>query len=106
VIGRYKEEFVDGATGAGETLVAIATETEQTAERFRRDKAYLDNSTRYFRFNIVRGLEDIGLEESAKRKEIAINDAKESNQRPLACLSPFNVVQYPGKYSDCFYIPL
>ena len=117
-IGRFKEEFVDGATGAnnpvvelwnqaqlmwgpdplegkvqclvsigtgipslkpfrddllhiGETLVAIATETEQTAERFRRDKAYLDNSNRYFRFNVVRGLEDIGLEESTKRKEIA-----------------------------------
>jgi len=117
-IGRYNEEFVDGAMGAnnpvvelwnqaqlmwgpdplegkvqclvsigtgipslkpfrddllhiGETLVAIATETEQTAERFRRDKAYLDSSNRYFRFNVVRGLEDIGLEESRKRKEIA-----------------------------------
>lgn len=117
-IGRFKEEFVDGATGAnnpvmelwneaqllagleplesnlqclvsigtgipslkpfqddvlhiGETLIAIATETEQTAERFRRDKAYLDNDSRYFRFNVVRGLEEIGLEESAKAKEIA-----------------------------------
>lgn len=63
--------FRDDALHIGETLVAIATETEQTAERFRRDKAYLDNSSRYFRFNVVRGLEDIGLEESAKRKEIA-----------------------------------
>jgi predicted acylesterase/phospholipase RssA len=117
-IGRFEEEFVDGATGAnnpvvelwnqaqlmwgveplegkvlclvsvgtgipslkpfrddvlhmGETLVAIATETEQTAERFRQDKSQLDSSGRYFRFNVVRGLEDIGLEESAKRKEIA-----------------------------------
>jgi hypothetical protein len=117
-IGRYHEEFVDGATGAnnpvvqlwnqaqlmwgpdplegkvqcvvsigtgipslkpfrddllhiGETLVAIATETEQTAEQFRQDKVYLDSSNRYFRFNVVRGLEDIGLEESTKRKEIA-----------------------------------
>jgi predicted acylesterase/phospholipase RssA len=117
-IGRYKEEFVDGATGAnnpivelwnqaqlmwgleplegkvqclvsigtgipslkafqdnalhmGETLVAIATETEQTAERFRRDKSHLGTSGRYFRFSVVRGLEDIGLEESEKRKEIA-----------------------------------
>jgi hypothetical protein len=89
-IGRYKEEFVDGATGAnnpvvelwnqaqlmwdpeplegkvqclvsigtgvpslkpfrdevlhiGQALVAIATETEQTADRFRQDKTYLDN---------------------------------------------------------------
>lgn len=118
LIGRYKEEFVDGATGAnnpvlelwnqaqlmwgpeplegkvqclvsigtgipslkpfhddilqiGTTLVAIATETEQTAERFQRDKAHLDNSSRYFRFNVLRGLEDIGLEDSTKRKEIA-----------------------------------
>jgi predicted acylesterase/phospholipase RssA len=117
-VGRYMEEFVDGATGAnnpvavvwneaqlmwgpepveskvrcvvsigtgvpslkpfrddvfhiGETLVAMATETEQTAEKFRRDKAYLDSSGRYFRFNVNRGLEEIGLEESRKRKEIA-----------------------------------
>jgi predicted acylesterase/phospholipase RssA len=117
-IGLYKEEFIDGATGANnpvaelwnqaqlmwgpeplegkvqclvsigtgvpslkpfrddvfhisETLIAIATETEQTAERFQRDKSYLDDSSRYFRFNVIRGLEDIGLEESKKRKEIA-----------------------------------
>jgi predicted acylesterase/phospholipase RssA len=117
-VGRYKEEFVDGATGAnnpvwevwnqaqliwgpqplenkikclvsigtgvpslkpfrddafhiGDTLVAIATETEQTAERFRRDKSQLDNSGQYYRFNVDRGLEEIGLEESKKRKEIA-----------------------------------
>lgn len=117
-IGRYQEEFVDGATGSnnpvwelwnqaqaiwgpeplennvkcllsvgtgvpslkpfrddvfhiGDTLVAIATETEQTAERFRRDKSSLDNSGRYYRFNVFPGLEDIGLEESIKRKEIA-----------------------------------
>lgn len=52
-------------------MVAIATKTEQTAERFRRDKAHLDNSSRYFRFNVIRGLEDIGLEEATKAKEIA-----------------------------------
>ncbi|KAL8724135.1 MAG: hypothetical protein Q9166_008122, partial [cf. Caloplaca sp. 2 TL-2023] len=117
-IGRYKEEFIDGATGAnnpvwqvwdqaqliwgpepiegrmkclvsigtgipslkpfkddvfhiGTTLLRIATETEQTAERFRRDKTYLDNTSRYYRFNVAHGLEDIGLEESKKWKEIA-----------------------------------
>jgi predicted acylesterase/phospholipase RssA len=117
-IGRYGEEFVDGATGAnnpvqevwnqaqsvwgpepledkvqcvvsigtgvpslkpfrddvlhiGESLVAITTGTEQTAERFQRDKSYLDKSGRYYRFNVFRGLEDIGLEESKKKKEIA-----------------------------------
>lgn len=117
-IGRYREEFVDGATGEnnpvwelwnqaqsiwgpepveskikclvsigtgvpslkpfqddvfniGKTLVAIATDTERTAERFQRHKSDLDEAGRYFRFNVARGLEDIGLEESIKRKEIA-----------------------------------
>jgi predicted acylesterase/phospholipase RssA len=117
-VGRFREEFVDGATGAnnpvremwdqaqlvwgpeplegkvkclvsigmgvpslkpfkddvfniGETLVAIATETEQTAERFRRERSLLDSTERYYRFNVVRGLEDIGLEEAKKVQEIA-----------------------------------
>ena len=117
-IGPYREEFVDGATGAnnpiwevwnqaqlmwgprplegrikclvsigtgvpslkpfrddvlhiGETLVSIATETEQTAERFCQDKSHLEDSGHYYRFNVNRGLEEIGLEESKKRKEIA-----------------------------------
>jgi hypothetical protein len=117
-VGRFGEEFVDGATGAnnpvrevwdqaqlawgpeplegrvkclvsigtgvpslkpfkddvlhiGKTLIAIATETEQTAERFRRERQLLDSTGRYYRFNVVRGLEDIGLEEAAKVKEMA-----------------------------------
>ena len=63
--------FRDDIFHIGETLLAISTETEQTAERFRRDKSYLDSSGRYYRFNVAHGLEDIGLEESKKRKEIA-----------------------------------
>jgi hypothetical protein len=117
-VGRFGEEFIDGATGAnnpvrevwdqaqlvwgpelmegkvkclisigtvmpslkpfkddvlhiGETLVAIATETEATAERFRRERALLESNGRYYRFNVVRGLEDIGLEEAKKVKEMA-----------------------------------
>jgi predicted acylesterase/phospholipase RssA len=117
-VGRFGEEFVDGATGAnnpvrdmwdqaqlvwgpeplegkvkclvsigtgvpslkpfkddvlhiGATLVAIATETEQTAERFRHEKTLLNSTGRYYRFNVVRGLEEIGLEESKKVKEMA-----------------------------------
>ena len=53
------------------TLSAIATETEQTAEKFRRDKTHFDNTGRYYRFNVAHGLEEIGLEESKKGKEIA-----------------------------------
>ena len=117
-VGKYGEEFVDGATGAnnpvrevwdqaqlawgpepleglvkclvsigtglpslkpfkdnvlhiGETLVAIATGTEVTAEQFRRERVLLDSTGRYYRFNVVRGLEDIGLEEAKKVKEMA-----------------------------------
>ena len=54
-----------------ETLTAIAIETEQTAEKFRRAKPQLDETGQYYRFNVAHGLEDIGLEESKKRKEIA-----------------------------------
>lgn len=117
-VGRFGEEFIDGATGAnnpvrevwdqaqlawgpeplegqvkclisigtgvpslkpfkddvlhiGKTLVAMATETAQTAEKFRRERALLDDTGRYYRFNVVHGLEDIGLEESKKVKEMA-----------------------------------
>jgi predicted acylesterase/phospholipase RssA len=63
--------FQDDVLHIGESLVAIATETEQMAENFQRDKSNLDNSSRYFRFNVISGLEDIGLEESKKRMEIA-----------------------------------
>lgn len=49
----------------------MATETEKTAERFCRDKSELDDKGRYYRFNVLQGLEDIGLEES-KRKNAVI----------------------------------
>jgi predicted acylesterase/phospholipase RssA len=63
--------FKDDVLHIGETLVAIATETEVTAERFRRERGLLDSTGRYYRFNVVRGLEDIGLEEAKKVKEMA-----------------------------------
>jgi hypothetical protein len=63
--------FRDDIFNIGETLVAIATETEQTVERFRRDKVHLDNSGRYYRFNVAHGLEDIGLEESKRKKDMS-----------------------------------
>ena len=63
--------FRDDVFHIHKTLTTIATETEQTAERFRRDKTHLDDIGRYYRFSVTHGLEDIGLEESKKRKEIA-----------------------------------
>jgi predicted acylesterase/phospholipase RssA len=62
--------FKDDALHIQKTLAAIATETEQTAERFRRERTSLDNTGRYHRFNVHHGLENIGLEEAKKVKEM------------------------------------
>jgi hypothetical protein len=67
----FLKSFQGDVLYIGETLVSIATETEQTAERFRRDKSHLEDSGQYYRFNVDRGLKEIGLEELKKRKEIA-----------------------------------
>ena len=61
----------DDAFGIWATLKKLATETELTAEQFRQDKASLENDGRYYRFNVVHGLDDVGLEESQKKAEIA-----------------------------------
>jgi len=44
---------------------------EKTVERFSYDKSRLNNTKWYYRFNILRGLEDIKLED-LKRKNIII----------------------------------
>ncbi|KAF2801475.1 uncharacterized protein BDZ99DRAFT_221763 [Mytilinidion resinicola] len=62
--------FSKKLVGIPKNLVAIATETEKTAERFCRDKSALDNKGRYYRFNVLRGLEDIGLEDSKQKNAI------------------------------------
>jgi hypothetical protein len=116
-IGRYREEFIDGATGAnnpirevwdqawlewgpealeskikclisvrtgipslkpfkddvcnlGDTLVAIATETEQTAERFRRERPSLDQAGRYHRFNVIAGLKTSDLKNQKRSRRL------------------------------------
>ena len=63
--------FQDNVIHIHETLTALATETEQTAEKFRRARPELDETGRYYRFNVTHGLEGIGLEEPKKKKEIA-----------------------------------
>ncbi|KAK0712684.1 P-loop containing nucleoside triphosphate hydrolase protein [Lasiosphaeria miniovina] len=99
-IGPFGEEFVDGARGKQSglrslqwawaevpsvnwhpvrddvlgitsTLKELATETEKTAQKFQRDKRSLDREGHYYRFNVDCGLEDVRLQESAKKKEIA-----------------------------------
>ncbi|KAF2008315.1 FabD/lysophospholipase-like protein, partial [Aaosphaeria arxii CBS 175.79] len=149
-VGRYKEEFLDGGTGAnnpimevwnqaqllwgpeplegkvrcvvsigtgvpslkpfdddvlhiGGTLVAMATETEQTAERFRRDKAYLDDSNRYFRFNVAHGLEEVALDKSDKKKEVAAATrrymtSQEVYKQMQTCAGNLAGKEYMGEY--------
>jgi hypothetical protein len=99
--------FQDDAFHIFDTLLAIATETEETAEKFRRDKSYLDSSSRYFRFNVVRGLEDIGLEESKKKREIAAATSRyigsqEVFKQMQACAGNLAGREYVGKYRIVF----
>ena len=63
--------FGDDVLKIGESLIEISTETEKTAESFRRVNSQLADAGRYYRFNVVQGLENIGLEESRKKNEIA-----------------------------------
>ena len=46
-----------------ETLVGIATQTEDTAKVFVERHRRLYEGKRYFRFNVQQGLQDVGLEE-------------------------------------------
>ncbi|KAI4940892.1 hypothetical protein J4E91_011149 [Alternaria rosae] len=153
-VGRYSEQFVDGATGAnnpvrevwdqaqlawgpeplegrvkclvsigtgvpslkafkddvfniGQTLAAIATETEQTAEQFRRERGLLDSTGRYYRFNVVRGLEDIRLEEAKKVKEMAAAtrryiSSQEVHQQMQACAGSIAGREYFREYKTDF----
>ncbi|KAK9357707.1 hypothetical protein V1504DRAFT_436485 [Lipomyces starkeyi] len=90
-----------------DTLTAIATETETTAENFRRDKAYLDNEGRYYRFSVVRGLEDVGLEESKKKKEIPAATGRYIHSQDIftkmkACAGNLSGREYFGRYKIPF----
>jgi hypothetical protein len=55
----------DDVLGIWATLKELVTEM---AEQFRRDKSSFDDDGCYYRLNVDRGLEDIGLEESKKKK--------------------------------------
>ncbi|KAK4119890.1 FabD/lysophospholipase-like protein [Parathielavia appendiculata] len=61
----------DDVLGIWATLKDLATETEKTAQQFHLDKSHLDDEGRHYRFNVDRGLEEIGPEESKKKTEIA-----------------------------------
>ncbi|KAH7131160.1 pfs protein [Dactylonectria macrodidyma] len=129
-IGPFQEQFVDGALGAnnpvyalwnqaqdvwgdqlrgsiGATLKKLATETETTAEQFRRDRSSLDDEGRYYRFNVVRGLENVGLEESRKQREIAAATGRYVASQDVfrqmkACANGLARKQYFGSYKTPF----
>ncbi|KAJ5186104.1 protein kinase subdomain-containing protein [Penicillium cf. griseofulvum] len=54
----------------GQTVVQIATETENTEKRFIARWAKHYDEKRYFRFNVDQGLQEIGLEEYKKKGAI------------------------------------
>jgi hypothetical protein len=64
------EPFRTGLLEIGDTLVRMSTETEKTAELFHRTHSDLDDSYRYFRFNVRNGLEKIGLEDATQKDTI------------------------------------
>jgi hypothetical protein len=53
------------------SLIEIATETEETAERFDRSKRHLSRQRRYFRFNVPHGLDDVGLSDWERKDQIS-----------------------------------
>ncbi|KAI0453577.1 hypothetical protein F5B21DRAFT_280728 [Xylaria acuta] len=84
--------FKDDIFNIGKTLVAVATETEKTAERFRLDKSNLVDAGLYYRFNVMKGLETVGLEESSElAKIVAVTSryvtSQEVSQQMSSCVS-------------------
>jgi hypothetical protein len=64
-------------------LKDLATETEKTAQQFHRDKSVLNDEGRYYRFNVVHGLEELRLEESKKTTENAAATRYVESQAPF-----------------------
>jgi predicted acylesterase/phospholipase RssA len=89
--------FGESLKALAATLVRISTETEKTAEQFKRAHQDLDNVVRYCRLNVMNGLQDIGLEEADRRDDI-VNITKHYLQsqdvlkQMRACLK--NLVQH------------
>lgn len=62
--------FSNDVKQIGKALLAIALDTEEVAETFQRHHTDLYQMNHAFRFNVLRGLEDIGLEEYTKMENI------------------------------------
>ncbi|KAL2131177.1 hypothetical protein VTI74DRAFT_5443 [Chaetomium olivicolor] len=97
----------DDVLGIWATLKDLAVETEKRAQQFHRDKSDLDNEGRYYRFNVGRGLEDIGLEESKKKTEIAAATRRYVESQAVykqmkACAKNLVGREYYGRYRTSF----
>ncbi|EJT68900.1 hypothetical protein GGTG_13563 [Gaeumannomyces tritici R3-111a-1] len=97
----------DDALGIWSTLKELATETEKTAQQFHRDKSALDDEGRYYRFNVDHGLEEIGLEESKKKAEIAAATRRYIESQAVfkqmkACANDLALHEYFGPYRTPF----
>jgi Patatin-like phospholipase len=81
------KSFGRSLAAIGMTLKDQATETEKTADNFLRQYTELHTDYRYFRFNVLSGLETIGLEDSAKKSQITTATrrylAAEENKKQL-----------------------
>lgn len=81
------ERFVDFFT---KTLVALATQTEDTAKTFVDRHRRLYEKKRYFRFNVQQGLQGVGLEEYKKEAlieaaTVEYMDGQETKSSVQAC---------------------
>ncbi|PMD33055.1 phospholipase, patatin family protein [Hyaloscypha variabilis F] len=71
-----EKAFGSGVKEIASTIIRIATETEQTAVRFTRLVAPIlgpspGSQKVYYRFNVIKGLEDVGLERHENKARIA-----------------------------------
>jgi Patatin-like phospholipase len=62
--------FGDDPVAIGKALLDIALDTENAANEFQKHHTKLYKSGRAFRFNVLRGLEKIGLEDASIQDEI------------------------------------
>ncbi|KAI4610293.1 hypothetical protein J4E80_008057 [Alternaria sp. BMP 0032] len=93
------KSFDDNVFHIGKTIFAMATETQRTAEDFGHEHQSLGARQWYYRFNVLRGLEGIGLEEAAKVNMMAAAtrkylDSEEVQRQIQACMqtSPLQVI--------------
>lgn len=105
--------FGDDPVSIGAKLVKIATDTEKSAEEFSRHHPKLHSPQRYFRFNVTRGLEGVGLEDHSKQKEIISAtrmyvESFETSRMLMNCSASLSQIhrEWTGEISYVYYCSL